>query len=161
MKLSIKLLLPILLTIGFVNFGFAQAQKKYRYNAIVTTQDKQTVRGAIKTINDTALILVDRRSIVKSITYSKIKSIKVFKSHKDIGYAIVTGALTAGAIVTAQSIEDANTAILVGVGGTTVVVALSMILHNAIHGAEVKMRADKEKIDYQNVSNKLGKYVNQ
>lgn len=161
MKLSIKLLLTIFLTIGFANFGFAQAQKKSRYNVIVTTQDKQKVRGEIKTINDTALTLVDRRSIVKSIAYPKITSIKVFKSHKDVGYAIVTGALTAGAIVTAQSIEDANTAILVGVGGTTAVVALSMILHNAIHGAEVKMKADKEKIDYKSVSAKLGKYVNQ
>ncbi|WP_113636821.1 hypothetical protein [Nubsella zeaxanthinifaciens] len=161
MKLSIKLLLPILLTIGFVNFGFAQVQKKFRYNAIVTTQDKQKVRGQITLISDTALTLVDKRNITSAINYKKISSIKVFKSHKDIGYAIVTGALAAGAIVTAQSIEDANTAILVGVGGTTAVVALSMILHGAIHGAEVKMKADREKIDYSTVSEKLSKYVNQ
>ncbi len=161
MKLSIKLLLSILLTICFINFGFAQVEKKSRYNAIVTMLDKQKVRGQITIINDTALTLLDKRSVVKSIAYPNITSIKVFKSHKDIGYAIATGALAAGTIVTAQSIEDANTALLVGVGGTTAVVALSMILHGAIHGAEVKIRADKEKIDYKSVSAKLGKYVNQ
>ena len=76
-----------------------------------------------------------------------------------MGYAIVTSALAAGAIVAGQSANDGNVATLIGVGGTISVVALSMVLHNVIHGAEVTLKADKEKIDYQSVNTKLSKYL--
>ena len=36
---------------------------------------------------------------------------------------------------------------------------LSIALHNLIHGAELKIDASKEKLDYQNISQKLSKYI--
>lgn len=158
MKLLAKASFTICLILFATNISYAQKKKRVPYNAVVNTKDVR-YHGKISAINQTDLVLVDKKDVTHQIPYGKINRIKIFKAHGDVGYAIVTGALAAGTIVAAQSIDDANVALLVGVGGTAAVVGLSMALHNVIHGAEVKMKAGKEKIDYNTVSQKLSKYV--
>lgn len=142
----------------FVNISYAQKKKRTAYHAVVIADDVR-YHGKITAINQTELVLIDKKEVTHQLSYNKINRIRVFKTHGDVGYAVVTGALAAGTIVAAQSIDDANVAMLVGVGGTAAVVGLSMVLHDVIHGAEVKMKASKEKIDYNSVSQKLNKYV--
>ncbi|MGV3545703.1 MAG: hypothetical protein ACO1N4_01490 [Pedobacter sp.] len=158
MKLLVKSSFTIFLMLLFVNISYAQKKKRAPYHAVVIAEDVK-YHGKITAINQTELLLVDKKDIAHQISYNKINRIKVFKTHGDVGYAVVTGALAAGTIVAAQSIDDANVAMLVGVGGTAAVVGLSMVLHDVIHGAEVKMKASKEKIDYNSASQKLSKYV--
>lgn len=158
MKLLAKSLLAVLLTLLFNQISFAQ-KKRAPYTAIVFVEGSQKIHGKITSINQTELILVDRKDVSHPIAYQKISRIKVYKHRSDVGYAIATGALAAGTIAAAQSIDDANVAVLVGIGGTAAVVSLSMILHSVIHGAELKLDAKKEKIDYDNISQKLAKYV--
>ena len=159
MKSLAKFSLTIILTLFVCNTSFAQKQQRSPYDVLVVTAEKQRLHGTIAAINATELVLVDRKDIAQHIEYAKINRIKVFKKHADVGYAIVTSALAAGAIVAGQSANDGNVATLIGVGGTISVVALSMVLHNVIHGAEVTLKADKEKIDYQSVNTKLSKYL--
>ncbi len=142
-----------------VNISYAQKQKRAPYNAVVLLEGKQRIHGKITAINDNALVLVDKNDMSHPIAYQKILSIKVYKRHGDVGYGIVTGALAAGAIVAAQTIDDSAAATIVGVGGTIAVVGLSMTLHNVFHGAEVKINASKEKINATTMSQKLSKYI--
>lgn len=158
MKLLVKPSFTIFLLFFLVGTGYAQSKKQTSYNTIVIAEG-QRFSGKITAINETELIVEDKKAVSKRISYEKISSIKVFKRHSDVGYAIITGALAAGTIVAGQTGNDANTAMLVGVGGTVAVVSLSMILHNVIHGPEVKMKASKEKINYKTVSEKLNKYA--
>jgi len=158
MKLLAKSSLALLLTLLFVNVGFAQ-KKRAPFTAIVFVEGSQKIHGKITDINETALVLVDKKDIAHPIAYQKINRIKVYKHRSDVGYTVVTGALAVGTIVAAQSIDDANVAVLVGIGGTAAVVSLSMILHNVIHGAEVKIDSKKETIDYNSISQKLSKYI--
>ncbi|WP_343531223.1 hypothetical protein [Pedobacter sp.] len=158
MKLLAKSSFVFLLTLLFINVAFAQ-KKRAPFTALVFVEGSQKVHGKITAINETELVLVDKRDVSHSVAYQKINRIKVYKHRSDVGYAVITGALAAGTIAAAQSIDDANVAILVGVGGTAAVVSLSMILHNVIHGAELKIDAKKEKIDYENMSQKLSKYL--
>lgn len=157
MKLLAKLSCTAILTLIFFNISYAQKKRIAPYNAVVMAEKR--FHGKIIAINEIELVLVDRKNVVQNISFQKISRIKVYKAHKDVGYAIVTGALAAGTIVAAQAIDDANVAMLVGVGGTAAVVGLSMVLHNVIHGAEVKMKSTKEKIDFDNVSKKLTPYI--
>ena len=55
--------------------------------------------------------------------------------------------------------DDGNVALLVGTAGTIGIVSLAMLLHNAIHGPELTIKAHKEQMDYQNLSQKLAPYV--
>lgn len=134
-------------------------KKRAPYTALIATEREQKVHGKIIAINDTALVLVDKKEMTKTIGYQSISKIKILKRHGDVGYAIVTGALVGGAIAAAQSADDGAVALMVGAGGTAVVAGLSIALHNVIHGAELKMDANKEKIDYQSISQKLSKYI--
>lgn len=158
MKLLIKSSLVLLLTLLFANVGFAQ-KKRAPFTAIVFIDNNQKIHGKITDINESALVLVDKKDIAHPIAYQKISRIKIYKHRSDVGYAAVTGALAVGTIVAAQYIDDANLAVLVGIGGTAAVVSLSMILHNVIHGAELKIDAKKETIDYNSISQKLSKYI--
>jgi len=158
MKLLAKSSLVFLLTFFCINFAFAQ-KKRAPFTALVFVEGNQKVHGKITAINETELVLVDKRDVSHPVAYEKINRIKVYKHRSDVGYAVITGALAAGTIAAAQSIDDANVAILVGVGGTAAVVSLSMILHNVIHGAELKIDAKKEKIDYNSMLQKLSKYL--
>lgn len=158
MKLLVKFSFAICFSLFIFNTSYAQSKKRAPYHAIVITEDIK-YHGRIAAINEGELVLTDKKDVSQQISYDKISSIKVFKTHGDIGYTVVTAALATGTIVAAQSIDDSNTAVLVGVGGTAAVVGLSMVLHNVIHGAEVKMKASKEKIDYSTVAEKLKKYV--
>lgn len=139
---------------------FAQ-QKRARapYAAVVFTEGKEKYFGKITAITDTAITLVNKKDVVSNIRYNRITRIKVYKHRGDIGYSLITGALAVGSIVAAQSIDDGNVATVVGIGGTAAVVGLSMALHNVIHGPEVKMKASKEKIDYNSVNSKLAQYI--
>lgn len=158
MKLLAKSSFTIFLMLFIISISYAQKKKRAPYNAVIIAEG-QRFHGKITAINESNLVLVDKKDIAQNISYQKINRIKVYKTHSDIGYAVVTTALVAGTIVAGQSIDDANVAILVGVGGTAAVVGLSMALHNVIHGAEAKMKASREKIDYSTVSQKLSKYV--
>lgn len=158
MKLLAKASFTIFLLLFITSITYAQKKKRAPYNAIVNTNEVR-YHGKISAINQTDLVLIDRKDVAHQIPYGKINRIKIFKTHSDVGYAVVTGALAAGTIVAGQSVDDANVALLVGVGGTAAVVGLSMAFHNVIHGAEAKMKASKEKIDYNTVSQKLSKYV--
>lgn len=159
MKLLAKSSFTIILLLFFATIGYAQKIKRAPYTALVFTEGKQKAHGKIIAINDTALVLVDKTETTQFITYPKINKIKVLKRHSDVGYAIITGALAGGAIVAAQSVDDGAVAVMVGAGGTAAVTGLSIALHNVIHGAELKIVASEEKIDYQNLSQKLGKYI--
>ncbi|SOD17494.1 hypothetical protein [Pedobacter xixiisoli] len=159
MKLLVKSSFTIFLLLLFVNISYAQKVKRAPYNALVYIAGNMKVHGKITAINDTALVLVDKKDVTHAIAYQKIERIKVFKRHGDVGYAVATGALIAGSIVASQSIDDGATAMLVGIAGTATVAGLSIALHNVLHGAELKINASKEKIDYQNLSQKLGKYI--
>lgn len=159
MKLLVKSSFTIFLMLLLVNICYAQKKNRAPYSAIVHLEGKQRIHGKITAINDTALVLADKNDIIHPIAYQKILSLKVFKRHGDVGYALVTGALAAGAIVAAQSIDDSAAATIVGVGGTIAVVGLSMTLHNVFHGAEVKIKASKEKINAATMSQKLSKYI--
>lgn len=159
MKLLAKSSFIVILSLFIFNISHAQEKKRAPYTALLVTDAKQKVHGKIIAINDTALVLVDKKEMTRAIAYQKIKKIKILKHHSDVGYAIVTGALVGGAIVAAQSVDDGAVAVLVGAGGTAAVAGLSIALHNVIHGAEIKIDADKEKIDYQNMSQKLSKYI--
>lgn len=158
MKLLAKSSLALLLTLLFINVSFAQ-KKRAPFTAIVFVEGNQKIHGKITDINESTLVLVDKRDVAHPIAYQKISRIKIYKHRSDVGYAAVTGALAVGTIVAAQSIDDANVAVLVGIGGTAAVISLSMILHNVIHGAELKIDAKKETIDYNNISQKLSKYI--
>ncbi|WAC42194.1 hypothetical protein [Pedobacter sp. SL55] len=159
MKLLAKSSFTIILLLFIVNISYAQEKKRAPYTALLITDAKQKVHGKIIAINDTALVLVDKKELTRTIAYQKIKKIKILKRHSDVGYAIITGGLVGGAIVAAQSVDDGAVAVLVGAGGTAAVAGLSIALHNVIHGAELKIDASKEKIDYQNMSQKLSKYI--
>lgn len=158
MKLLAKSSFTILLMLFIVNISFAQKRKKVPYNAVIIAEGKR-FHGKISSITETHIVLTDKKDVAQNIPYQNINRITIHKSHSDAGYAVITGALVAGAIVAGQSVDDANVAVLVGVGGTAAVVGLSMALHNVIHGAEAKMKAKKEKIDYTSVSQKLSKYI--
>lgn len=158
MKLLVKSSFTILLTLLIVNISYAQKKKRAPYSAVVNTEGKK-IHGKIASINETELVLVDRNEVSQRIPYQGITRIKVLKAHSDIGYGIVTSALAAGTIVAAQSVDDSAVAVAIGVGGTAAVVGLSMALHSVIHGAEVKMKANKETIDYKTVTEKLSKYI--
>lgn len=159
MKTLVKSSFTIFLLLLIVNISYAQKKKRAPYTALVSTVENLKVHGKIVAINDTALVLVDKREETKTIAYQNISKIKILKRHGDVGYAVVTGALVAGTIVAAQTADDGAVALLVGAGGTAVVAGLSIALHNVIHGAELKVDARKEKIDYQNISQKLNKYI--
>ncbi|MNK08656.1 hypothetical protein D3C87_265990 [compost metagenome] len=159
MKLLVKSSFILFLLLLFVNISYAQKIKRAPYHALVSIEGQEKIHGKITAINNEALVLVDKRDVTHQVPYQKISQIKVFKRHGDVGYAVATGAIIAGTIVASQSIDDSTTAMLVGVGGTAVVAGLSIALHNVIHGAELKINASKEKIDYQNLSQKLSKYV--
>jgi hypothetical protein len=141
------------------SFSFAQKQKRAPYNAIINTLTDGKFFGKITAINDTEILLSDKRDVQKGIKYSDIKKIRIFKYRNDIGYTAVTGALALGTIAAAQSFEDQSTSLIVGIGGTLAVVTLSALLHNVFHGAEIKMDATKDIIEFPSVSKKLGKYV--
>jgi len=158
MKLLVKSSFTIFLALFIVNISYAQKKKRAPYSAVVNTEDKK-IHGKITAINETGLVLVDRNEATQSIPYQNITRIKVLKAHNDVGYGIVTGALAAGTIVAANSVDDSAVAVIVGVGGTAAVVGLSMVLHGVIHGPEVKMKASRETIDYKTVSEKLTKYI--
>lgn len=159
MKFLAKPSFIIAITLFFITpVGYAQKQS-LPYHAVVSIEGKQKIRGVITDINNTAITLIDKKNIVHQATFSNINRIKVYKRHKDIGYAVITGALVAGNIVLAQSLDDGNVALLVGTAGTIGIVSLAMLLHNAIHGPELTIKAHKEQMDYQNLSQKLAPYV--
>ncbi len=137
---------------------FAQ-RKKAPYNAIIYTQNKGKIQGKLTAINDTALVIADKRDLVNYIPFDQVTKIKIYKYRSDIGYSIITGALVIGNIAAAQSLSDGNAALIMGTAGTVGIVALSMLLHNAIHGPILKIKASEEKIDYNNVSKKISPYV--
>ncbi len=154
-----KLSFTVILTVFICNISFAQQKRRPAFDAVVITVEKQRIHGTIGAINGAEMVLVDGNNIAHHLDYTKIDRIKVYKKHTDIGYAAVTSALAAGAIIAGQSANDGNVATLISVGGTIGVVALSMVLHNAIHGPEASIKAKKEKIDYQSVTAKFSKFV--
>lgn len=158
MKLLVKYSFTIFLSLFFINISFAQKMQRPPYSAVVIVDGKK-IQGKITAINESDLVIVDKKDVAQNIPYQKISQIKVLKSHNDVGYGVATAALAAGTIVAGQAIDDSTTALIVGVGGTVAVVSLSMILHNVIHGPELKMKASKEKIDYKTASEKLSKYI--
>lgn len=159
MKFSLKVTLSFLLFVSISQLGFSQKIIKPLYNTVVKTNNGQKQIGKLIAINNNSIAISNRNNVVSEISYVDVKKIKVYKRHKDIGYTTISGVLALGSIAAAQSIDDANTALLVGVGGTLGVVGLSMILHNLVHAPEAKLLARKEKINYNSVSQKLTKFV--
>lgn len=159
MKLLVKYSFTIFLMLCMFSISYAQNKKRAPYNAVVFTDAKEKVFGKITAITESGITLVNKKDIATNVKYEHINRIKVYKYRGDVGYSIATGALAVGAIVAAQSIDDSNAAMAVGIGGTVGIVALSMALHNVIHGPEIKMEAKKEKIDYNSVNSKLAKYI--
>ncbi len=159
MKSLAKLSFTIILTLFICSISVAQKTHRSPYDVLIVTAEKQRMHGTIAAINATELVLIDSKDVAQHIDYKKINRIKVFKRHADVGYAIVTSALAAGTIIAGQTAGDGNVATAIAVGGTISVVALSMVLHNVIHGAEVTLKANKEEIEYKTVNAKLSKYV--
>ncbi len=153
-----KLSFTIILSIFIFNTSFAQ-RKRLPFDVVVKTNDSKRFHGSLAAVNGTELVLIDNENLEQHLSYTKIKSIKVFKNHKDVGYGLITSALAAAAIVAGQTADDANVAVAIAVGGTVTVVGLSLLLHNVIHGAEASMKSSKEKIDYLSVNEKLSKYI--
>jgi len=158
MRLSVKPFFFLFFLAAVTQVTYAQ-HKRAPYNAVVFTDGKEKVFGKITAITDSTITLVNKKDVATNVSYGRINRIKVYKYRSDIGYGLITGGLAVGAIAVAQSIDDGNVATIVGIGGTAAVVGLGMALHNVIHGPEVKMKASKEKIDYNSVSTKLSKYV--
>ena len=153
-----KLSFTLILSVFFFNTSFAQ-KKRVPFDVVIKTSESQRFHGSLAAINGAELVLVDNKDLEQHVSYTKIKSIKVYKKHKDVAYGLITSALAAAAIVGGQSVDDANVAVVIAVGGTATVVGLSLLLHNVIHGPEATLKSSKEKIDYQSVSQKLGNYV--
>ena len=79
MKLLAKSSFTIFLLLLLVNIGYAQEKKRAPYTALLVTDAKQKVHGKIIAINDTALVLVDKKEMTRAIAYQKIKKIKILK----------------------------------------------------------------------------------
>lgn len=158
MRLSVKPFFLLFFLTAITQVIYAQ-HKRAPYNAVILTDGKEKVFGKITAITDSTITLVNKKDIATNIRYGRINRIKVYKYRSDIGYGLITGGLAVGTIAVAQSIDDGNVATVVGIGGTAAVVGLSMALHNVIHGPEIKMKASKEKIDYNSVNSKLAKYI--
>lgn len=158
MKLFAKLSLTFALVIFISTIGYAQ-KRRIPNDVVVTTLEKKRFHGSLAAINASELVLIDHQDQQKRIKFEQISRVKVYKKHKDVGYALVTSALAAAAIVGGQAVNDGNVATAIAVGGTVTVVGLSMVLHNVLHGPEVSLKAGKDKMDYLTISEKLGKYI--
>lgn len=151
-------MLPVVLLIFAVQDLSAQ-----QANSVFVTQiksnngDKST--GLLTHISTDSLQITTKNRVVKSVALADIKQLKVLKRRNDLGYAILTGALATGAIITAQTLDDGGTATLVGIGGSAVIVTAAMLLHNAIHKPELKIESTTQPITYQLAKEKLLPYM--
>lgn len=153
-----KLSFTFILTVFVFNFSYAQ-KKRIPFDVVIKTTENQRFHGSLAAINGAELVLLDRKDVAQHLSYTKIKSIKVYKKHNDVAYGLVTSALAAGAIVAGQSVDNSSAAVAIALGGTVAVVGTSMLLHNVIHGPEASLKASRGTIDFQSVNQKLGKFV--
>ncbi len=156
-------LLAIILatTITFFTYSIGKAQKANRapYSVLVNTKTGVKIFGKITAINDSVMLVADKKNIMQSIKYSEMKKIRVYKYRSDIGYTSITGALALGTIAAAQSLDESATSLAVGIGATLAVVTLSALLHDTFHGPELKMDAAKDVIEFPSVSRKMSQYI--
>lgn len=157
MKTILKITIFSLFLITISNVIKAQEVPTIYY-AVIQNQNGEKVSGLVSDINSDGINLSTKKAQDFHISYQHIKTLKIFKKHKDLAFSLITGAAAVGAIIAAQQVNDGGQSTLIGIGGTLSVVALSMWLHSIIHKPELKMKTKTEQINYQTVSAKFPQF---
>jgi len=157
---------PAFLILSFilVFVGTVGAQKQYKAPYLVAAHSNSGAikfRGKLIAINDTALVILDKKNKVQYAPISKIDFIRVDKNRSDIGFGIITAAAVAGNIALALSYDDALTSIAIGAGGTVVIVAVMSVVHGIVHPPILKLKTKDLQFTAEALTQKLTPYVAQ
>ena len=159
---SILKQVALVLTLSIVFTGISFAQQRIKAPFVISANSKTKdirLHGKLTAINDTALVIVDKKDSVHYLPINKISFIRIDKNRSEVGFGILTGAAVAGTIVIASGIDDPATAILVGAGGTVVVVTLMTIIHGISHPAVLKIREKDNAFNKAALVQKLSQYI--
>lgn len=161
MKSTLKSFILILtFFIASTTVCFAQKDNKAAYLISAKSKsDRVRIHGRLIAINDTALVIADKKDKLHYMAFSKINSIRVDKNRSDVGFGLFTTAAIAGNIVLATTIESALTAVIVGAGGTVGIVIIMSAIHGFIHPAELKLRSDLDNFSHEVLTQKLSPYL--
>lgn len=136
MKLKTLLYLPFLL---FLTFQQAIAQThKIQYKAAIICQHAKKHEGAITSLTDSTLNLINNKRVTSSISYKDIKFIAVYPLKKrTLTKVIYITALGVTGVTLYR--EDIKTSLLTGVGG---LVILGAIIEGIVYKPVYKVKLD-------------------
>ena len=152
--------LVLTISIVFTGVSFCQAQIKPPFVISANSKSKDIrVHGKLTAINDTALVIVDKKDSVHYLPINKIGFLRIDKNKSDVGFGVLTGAAVAGTVLIATGIDDPATAILVGAGGTVGVITVMTLLHGVVHPPILKIREKDNAFNKATLVQKLSPYL--